>query len=912
MATRDDLLKFIKDNAGSKPKEVLDKIEEAKKKQSNSSSSSSTTSSKKTTTSNTNQPSGRVAKGNTKGEVTESKPKVVSKPAVIVSEAKETMASVKEQTKDIDDNAQYQLESGEVVSGTKLKTMIAVSGAKHIQSTVRNVPSGKYVKKDGEYYKVDPSTEYLLKHAEPEESQELYDVIGEKTKEVPDDFVGPVKPSAGELATQEAYKSLSKGEKAEYGQKFVDWESIPLPERKYYEGFSKIRDEMSNKDAYAEVEAYLKQHPTETYPSEQYIPAMSIGKYGSKLTGPVMLSWKDVQRLQGFPGFSKEQFLKSAATDIYYTPQEQTVEYKKAAKKFASKSPLHAGVQAFADFGHSGGMVLASPVLIGEQIASYASKGKTPTIASDFFTREAIKTGKPPGGFEGVISEGIGFATGKESDAFERMQDQPVRAIASTAGEIAGSWMLGQASKPVKGAVTTRVVKPTIRSMPKVATKFKTTFGFDIPGYRIASQSKIGQTAFKWSAGYQKGSQYALKSTNYFDDAASGVTSKVDDVYKNVWGKSEKFVRTRQKTWLSPDEVARFKQSLKPDTTFTSRIIRTGQSARMKVNLVGEQFKLKGRSLVKTQGSIEMEKIFKNPFRTSTKLGPTTKGSFYNIKPSGYVDDFIQPKPSVLKSMLQKGYTVKKPTGFTIKDSAMAKFYGSVDDWVKGPSTYSDDFVKGFGDTNLIQSPRFYGGHFKPVKTKFLKSLTSSKEALQTVIPKIKIRSDVLRPTSWKSAGKAVWKRSQSFGDDFIKVPLPASGLLPASASLLGSGSALGYRSELMSKQLMKQEYIQVQQPVEISIRQPKMEYQMKQASALDMGMVSVSKSTYKEVPIRQEEMMKPAWVPPVKAMGKPKPFYFDFPSSGSKKKRRSVPMGIPSDLGALKREFKIKDIWGM
>jgi len=116
------------------------------------------------------------------------------------------------------------------------------------------------------------------------------------------------------------------------------------------------------------------------------------------------------------------------------------------------------------------GTAFMAPVLIGEEIAKRVTKYKPIGAKALAYVQRA-----PLGIISATVEEAMAKVTKQRSEAYQKMAKYPAEAIAATAGEIAGLWMLGKGVKAV-GRGIKEITKGTIKTIPRitrVVTKYR-------------------------------------------------------------------------------------------------------------------------------------------------------------------------------------------------------------------------------------------------------------------------------------------------------------------------------------------------------------------------------------------------------------------------------------------------------
>jgi len=386
-------------------------------------------------------------------------------------------------------------------------------------------------------------------------------------------------------------------------------------------------------------------------------------------------------------------------------------------------------------------------------------------------------TSGPQGAIGATISEGIGLVKGKSPGEYAKIQKSPIEATAATFGEVVGMATLSGLYKGASRTATKRIIKPSIRYSPKVLKKLSSITGKP-KLYNKLSKSKTLKRAYRWADDdLTKARVYKQSKVKQ----ASSIKERKGIKY-DYWAKKETYKPTRKTTWMTPDEVKTFKAKLKPESTVTTRMTQTSQTLRQSMLSQIKQGKKTFRRYKFKQASIEARKTVPTNLRATTKLKPFTKSSLYKQKPIS--SSIIKQQPSFYKKMLQKGYSYKRPTSFVLKDSKMAKFYGSADDFIKGPPTKADQFVKGFGKSDLIQSSKYYGG--KITKT--------TKNAARKILDDISAQATLTRPSTKLTyrtpLSKSTYKTQLSYSPTTtMKVPVKTN--IPISSISTSLSSAI-------------------------------------------------------------------------------------------------------------------------
>jgi len=663
----------------------------------------------------------------------------------------EKLKSIPSQTSQVDPEKQYELtesygdlEEGQVVSGSSLQKEII---KQTLSQPTQTTPKSKYITINNKIYELPPETADIYESASPEQKQNIISSLQAKK---PAGFVGPSAPSASPQAQfQEAYESMSPAEKAEYNKKYI-LPNIENPEEiKYYEGGLEYLQSLSEPERQALINKYLEQNPDlQTSQAVRQRDVTSILFPQSPSDIPDGTSYQ--------PRSARTE--RETAWDLITTPEQQLQE------KYYSQL----GTYPKAVLGYSRGVTstLASPITLPQVIFKTATGKQLGPDTSKYLSMQPGATSGPQGLIGATISEGVGLVTGKSPGEYAKIQKSPIEALASTGGEIVGMATLSGLGQGAKSITTKRVIKPTIRYTPKVLTKFKSFTGRNIPFYSKLSKSKTIRQIYKWADDdLTKARVYKQKAVQQ----ASSIKERGNIKY-DFWSKTETYKPTRQTTWLTPKQVKTFKTQLKPQASVTTRITPTTQTFRQSILKQIQQGKQSFRKYTFKQASGEARFTSPTPLRATTQLKPFTKGSLYKPKPIS--SSIIKAKPSAWKDMLSKGYAYKKPTSFILKDSKMAKFYGSADDlvkgtsewynpppkgWVKGPTTQADEFVKGFGKSDFIQSPKFYGGKITTVSAKQSRKLLDDISAQATLAPP-KTKLTYRTPLS-----KSTYKRMTSY-----------------------------------------------------------------------------------------------------------------------------------------------------
>ena len=570
---------------------------------------------------------------------------------VITKSVSKVISDTQKQVSSIDKDAQYQTSDGTVVSGAKLQSDIVKNMVSTVKDITTSVKPGYYITSNDNQYRVDKSTAFLYQNAPEEERQKFVSSLEKSTTEqkpttisifTDKETVKQWTPSAGTVSkvvsspsktVQQMYTNLPPSKKEEY----LEFTGVPLPERKYYPGYSEVREYIPTDKALSDVKEYLKSHPNETFPTENYIAGFQIGKYGSKVTGPIHLSWNDIQKLRNQPFYNalEKSFIKQTAQSIYYQPSEISSERQKNIEKFMSQGPLQSSLVHLSDIGIAGGETFLSPIILGEQVY-HKYNPKSPRYISTLFSRVSEQTGHTPGLIGGTLDEGISLATGTKSTAYSQILKHPTRAFASTIGEIGGGIALGETFKPVKTFSMNRVIKPSLSKIPSINLKFSSTFKRNLPFYSKVSKTPTAKQIYRWSKGWKKGRVYKQLLSKQKSDIVD-----INKIRYSRFSKTEVFKPTTKTKWLSPEDISKFKSKYGTSVDMTFRQQPLSYGGR-KVSILNTYQKSK-RSLLKfryKQLSFEAEKTLNKPsIKLESQISKPSIGSLY--KPFETTESYI-------------------------------------------------------------------------------------------------------------------------------------------------------------------------------------------------------------------------------------------------------------------------------
>lgn len=381
-----------------------------------------------------------------------------------------------------------------------------------IHSYLQNKPAEEFIKEGDEISYVtnwaDPSKIEPLKRLLKD--YQLEQVSGERV--YPEDFVGPkiTTQQLFEKAFEDAYKSMSEKKQREYNIKFIDWENIPLNERKSYLGFQQIREGWSEDKTRKEILSYLKSHPGEKIAvpiSPDVVPGASRRLWSALGMSPSgSMSYSDIQKYKKDPdvigsalttgasimlGISPQQItykdaenvlIESAKKQLLYNEEEQQKLREEAYEKlpFITReisSPLTKS------FLQATSQVLTFPEFMVEEVGGRIVTGKPVDIIPlrEPLT-EGLRTfdiGQPPGSLEHVFlktGEFVGDKTGLyDTDELRkqiaeqniRIGKHPIGYLSSSIGEWAGFYLGGK----MYGSAMSKVKPPVYSSLSKYAWK---------------------------------------------------------------------------------------------------------------------------------------------------------------------------------------------------------------------------------------------------------------------------------------------------------------------------------------------------------------------------------------------------------------------------------------------------------
>jgi len=319
----------------------------------------------------------------------------------------DTTKSTQQQIKNIDPNATYQLEDGQIMSGKELRYRIAREGMQNIIESRRNIQPGMYLKKDDQYYKTTPETRFLIGHSDKETKQDIIKRMGTET---PEGFVGPVYDPYSA-----AYKKLSSQEKAEYNLRFMDWTKIDPTHIKHYPGGKQHLQGLSEKEQTQLINKFLKEHPY----------GVSASKYAS--IGGIRSGKKPTD-----PSLRKEW----AKENIFLTDIQKR-------KKYWDKIPGPA--RWYSSTFNLAASAVTGTLSLPHTISKAATgKGIGPDLTKINRSYDMGYGVRGPGTMQTIIGESIGAVKGKSPGLWERMKKRPVESIFSTGGELIGMYAVGK------------------------------------------------------------------------------------------------------------------------------------------------------------------------------------------------------------------------------------------------------------------------------------------------------------------------------------------------------------------------------------------------------------------------------------------------------------------------------------
>lgn len=297
----------------------------------------------------------------------------------------------------------------------------------------------------------DPSYQYLIKHAEPEEARALRRVaegqvpIGQRERLYPSVY-------------EKAWESLDPQEKQEFGYKFTEWESIPIEERKYYYGASQHFETIPPSEREKLAREYVAEHPKKRFivPSVQggLLPNITYSATGFK--AGIMVSYEEIQRFkkeniiediaiialtkggQRRPTYSQAEkhLIEGAKYEMFYTD----VDKQRLRENYYASLPPHRRVGIA--IGHATVSATLWPVTLTQSVVKFINNNKTvflPDVARDM---ERTRLGP-----SGVIGPAISEVWLNQDVSYIKQQQKkyPIETAFATLGEIAGAYVGGRA-----------------------------------------------------------------------------------------------------------------------------------------------------------------------------------------------------------------------------------------------------------------------------------------------------------------------------------------------------------------------------------------------------------------------------------------------------------------------------------
>jgi len=273
------------------------------------------------------------------------------------------------------------------------------------------------------------------------------------------------------IATGKTWKTLTPGEKEEYGYRYTPWESIPIGKRKHYYGAGKYFGTLSLVQQQDLISKVLSRGKTIT--GEPQLTGM-WGVKGISGISPLVLAQRGAEFKKA--GLTWEQAIQRTTWEAISLPEQ------------VFKTRTFEGLPFWERYQYAGSQNLINatlfPVTLTQMGIKYV-RGEGDLL--DIGKR--IETGKTLTGFDvskqlqkvsmgppGLVSAGIGEAiTLGKSEAFETMAKYPIESVFATGGELLGLYFGG---KLAHGAKVT-----TIRGLSLARKGISKYTGTLLPGY---------------------------------------------------------------------------------------------------------------------------------------------------------------------------------------------------------------------------------------------------------------------------------------------------------------------------------------------------------------------------------------------------------------------------------------------
>jgi len=538
------------------------------------------------------------------------KPDIQTGTEAVAEQTASRLRDLRKEIQSIDPASEYQLESGQVVSGRELQKQLIREEMETTVQQLQETQRSFVITHNGKQYRLSKEIAFLYARAKTsEQRQDIIDAIEQREQPTPKDFVGPRQdPLQREL--QQSYENLTLQEKGQYNRDF--FETLPPEQIRQYEGgieYLKSLPEAKKKEL---IRQYMQDHPDLKLEEFHYA---SVGG-----------------RFSGIKEDSSLLLQKQAWDNILLTKEQRREKYFRNLP-----APSRWELSAVS----SASQVFASPYTLPRAGIKFLTGKEIGPDVSSFLQQQFGPT--PPGAIGGTISEGIGVLTGTPADAYSRIRKYPVESAFATGGEVISMLALGQATKFATTKLSASVIKPAIRYSPKVAQKFKQFTGREIPGYKRLSQSPIGKNLTKYGDDYVKARIYKAKSS-----IQQSAIKKVDDITYETFAKRTVYKPTRKTQYMSPKEQLAFQAKLRPQADLVVRSLPTEQSIKTTLLRTAEVGKKSFRRYTEQYLSHEGRK---NLQMYSFKTGRGTKGSLY--QPVRTSEFFITPKRPPA-SILQK------------------------------------------------------------------------------------------------------------------------------------------------------------------------------------------------------------------------------------------------------------------
>ena len=376
------------------------------------------------------------------------------------------------QYKSIDPNAQYRLESGEVVSGAELRQIMGSSIRNYVTSGIRSglfLPQTRsYVKSDQGYTPFSTQQRFIYEHSTPEQKQRIlstYEKQSTGLKRYETTNIDPLKSVfMGVTPTQyefnRAYENLSTSQKEKFAYRSTNWDQ-PMKTVMVSGGdkpiYKQVPGDVSNIKDMPGGGLYLQNISSE---KKQKL----ISEYQKNVTGPDIFFGRtyykgepipqfgfrtgELQKIFEEQGMPRIEAIKKAGSQVYW---EQITKESPGRDWFERQGDVFKVGAAFSEGVVSG---LASPVTLAQTGVKLATGRNKPLLFPDVGYELSRTDMTPPGLVETGTSYFFGLGQKPSEDVIERQRKNLglslIKSIGGFTGSYVGFYGAGQVASGVK------------------------------------------------------------------------------------------------------------------------------------------------------------------------------------------------------------------------------------------------------------------------------------------------------------------------------------------------------------------------------------------------------------------------------------------------------------------------------